>query len=191
MPDRPCRIPPLTPDERTTEVDALLAGASVPGSEATNVFTTLARHPGLTRRWLPFGGKILNGKLAARHRELLILRTGLWCQSDYEWGQHVLIGRSTGLTDEDIERVTEGPEAPGWSELDAALLRAADELHHSSSVSDATWQSLARHLDVPQLIEVPMVVGHYHMIAFTLNALGVPREAGVPGIEDWRSAPSS
>lgn len=191
-PDRPARVPPLAPDEHTAEVDEILAGAKVPGSQASNVFTTLVRHPGLTRRWLPFGGKLLAGKLAVRHRELLILRTGWWCGSDYEWGQHVLIGRSSGLSDDEIGRVADGPEASGWSELDAALLRAADELHATSTIGDATWQVLAAHLDVPQLIEVPMVVGHYHMMAFTLNALGVPREPGVPGFEDWRSgsAPS-
>ena len=28
-----------------------------------------------------------------------------------------------------------------------------------------------------------MLVGHYHMVAFTLNSLGVQREPGVPGFD--------
>jgi hypothetical protein len=32
---------------------------------------------------------------------------------------------------------------------------------------------LASHYQVDQLIELPMLVGHYHMAAMTLNALGV------------------
>jgi hypothetical protein len=35
--------------------------------------------------------------------------------------------------------------------------------------------------DDKQLIEVPMVVGHYHLVGFTLNSLGVQLEPGLAG----------
>ncbi len=117
----------------------------------------------------------------ARERELLILRTGWLCQAEYEWAQHRLIGQSVGISDAEIERVREGPEAAGWDPFEATLLRAADELHASARIDDATWDELAARYDEAQLIEVPMVVGHYHMVAFTLNSLGVPLEEGVEG----------
>ena len=121
--------------------------------------------------------------MPARERELLILRTGWRCQSVYEWGQHVLIGRRAGLTDEDIARLKDGPDAPGWDPFDAALVRAADELHDDGCITDATWAALRERYDDAQLIEVPMVVGQYHLVSFTLNSLGVQREPGVPGFE--------
>jgi 4-carboxymuconolactone decarboxylase len=175
------RIPPLSPEEQNDQARELLAGVDVAGAPASNIFTTLVRHPGLFRRWLPFGGKLLAGKLPPRDRELLILRTGWLCQAEYEWAQHRLIGRSVGLSEEEIERVRSGPEEPGWSELDALLLRAADELHDQARISDDTWDALASRYDERQLIEVPMVVGHYHMVAFTLNSLGVPLEPDLDG----------
>jgi 4-carboxymuconolactone decarboxylase len=183
--DRPAaaRLAPLAPDEQDEQARELLAGAGRPGTPASNIFTTLVRHPGLFRRWLPFGGKLLSGKLPPRDRELLILRTGWRCRSEYEWGQHVLIGREVGLTDEEIRRIQTGPDAPGWSEAEVRLLRAVDELHDDAGISDATWAALTDHYDEPQLIEVPMVVGHYHLVAFTLNSLGVQREPGVPGFD--------
>ena len=49
--------------------------------------------------------------------------------------------------------------------------------------SDATWSVLASRYDEPQLIEVPMLVGHYHLVAFSLNTLGVQREPGVPSFD--------
>lgn len=173
------RIEPLPREGRSPSAQALLEQVMVAGSEA-NIFTTLVRAEGLTRKWLPFGGKLLNGKIPARDRELLILRTGWNCQAPYEWGQHVVIGRSVGLTETEIERVPGGPDA-GWGDFDATLLRAADELHHSWSITDATWQALAVVYDEQQLIELPMLVGHYHMVAMTLNALGVQPEPGLPG----------
>jgi alkylhydroperoxidase family enzyme len=101
------------------------------------------------------------------------------CRAAYEWGQHAAIARGVGLTDEEIARVPGGADAPGWGDFDAALLRAADELHHDACISDGTWSALVGRFDERQLIEVPMLVGHYHMVAFVLNSLGVQREEGV------------
>ena len=185
MTDRPQapRLAPLALDEADDQTRELLAGAGAgaPDLPAANIFATLVRHPGLFRKWMPFGGKLLVGKLPARDRELLILRTGWRCQSVYEWGQHVLIGRRAGLTDDEIERIKDGPDAVGWDPFDATLLRAADELHDDACITDATWKMLSERYDERQLIEVPMLVGQYHLVSYALNSLGVPRDEGVPG----------
>ncbi len=171
------RIAPLPPGERSEYQEQLLAALAGP---PLNIFATLVRHPGLFARWSAFGGKLLAGKLPARDRELLILRTGWNCRSEYEWAQHARIGREAGLTDDELRRITEGPDA-GWSEHDALLLRAADELHRDQRISEETWAALAARYDERQLIEVPMVVGQYHLVSFTLNSLGVPLEEGATG----------
>jgi 4-carboxymuconolactone decarboxylase len=181
MASRPAfpRIVPLPVAERTPSVQALLDGIKVAGSDA-NIFTTFVRAEGLTRRWLPFGGKLLNGKIPARDRELLILRTGWNCGAEYEWAQHVLIGRSAGLSEEEILRVPDGPGGD-WSPFESTLLGAADELHEDYCITDVTWAALAGVYDTAQLIELPMLVGHYHMVAMTLNALGVQLDPGLTG----------
>ena len=92
--------------------------------------------------------------LAPRERELLILRIGWLCQAEYEWGQHVIFGKGAGLTDEEIARIKEGPDAKGWSPFDAALLRAADELHADAFISDATWAALSERYSTQQLMDV-------------------------------------
>lgn len=176
------RIPPLSPEGQDDQARQFLAGVA-PTAAATNIFTTLVRHPGLFRKWIPFSGKLLSGKLPPRHRELLILRTGWRCRSEYEFGQHTIIGRQVGLTDEEIQRVKDGPDASGWDPFETVLLRAADELHDSGTLSDATWETLAGRYNELQLIEVPMLVGHYHLVSFALNTLRVQREPGVPGFD--------
>jgi alkylhydroperoxidase family enzyme len=182
------RIWPLPREERDEQQRELLGdgtglvGNIAGGGTASNIFSTLVRHTGLFRKWLPFGGKLLAGKIPPRDRELMILRTAWNTQSEYEWGQHVPIARATGVSDEEIGRVPSGAGGAGWSDHDAALLRAADELHHDSCLTDATWKQLAATYDEKQLIEVPMLVGHYHLVAYTLNTLGVQREDGVVGL---------
>lgn len=180
---RPVRVAPLGDEELDEQQKELLAGVLAAGP-TQNIFRTLARHPGLFRKWMPFGGKLLNGKLAARERELAILRVGWLCQADYEWGQHVPIGRRAGLTDEEIARIPKGPAAPEWSDLDRAVLQATDELHESAYVSDATWATLAEAFDDKQLIELVMSIGHYHLVSFALNTFGVQREEGVVGLPE-------
>ncbi len=153
----------------------------VDGSDL-NIFATLVRHPRLFKRWLGFGGYLLyRGELPARDRELLILRTAWNTGAEYEWGQHIRIARTAGVSDAEISRVIDGPDAFGWTSGDSALVRAADELHGESTIADSTWSVLAESFDEHQLIELCMVVGQYHLVAFTLNALGVEREHGVTG----------
>ena len=168
------RIPPLAKEELDEQQRELLGGTSTMGD--LNIFRTLVRHPRLFRRWSQFGGVLLTGLLPHRDRELLILRTGHLAEAAYEWHQHVRIALESGVSEEEIERVQAGPDAVGWDPFDAALVRAADELHTSARISDATWATLASRYDERQLIEVCMTVGQYHLVAFTLNSLGVEIE---------------
>jgi alkylhydroperoxidase family enzyme len=176
------RIEPLPPAEHDEEVRELLESVGAPSSFASNIFGTLVRHRGLFRRWVPFGGKLLGGRIPARDRELVILRSAWLCRSNYEWGQHVLISRSIGLADDEIARVQGGADADGWSMFDQALLRATDELHNDACISDDTWTALRTQYSEEQLIELPMLVGHYHLLAYTLNSLGVQLEPGLEGL---------
>jgi alkylhydroperoxidase family enzyme len=177
------RIPPLPPDGWEGDVKQILE--AVPGGVENrlgdnNIFPTFAQHPDLFRSWLRFGGYLLtSGKLSGPDRELLILRTAVNCGSSYEWGQHVRISLAGGIDRETVDRVLEGPDAEGWSEHEAALLRAADELREHSRISDETWETLAETYDTEQLIEATMVVGHYTMLAGALNSFGVELDEGL------------
>ena len=88
--------------------------------------------------------------------------------------------RAAGLEDDEIDRIPEGPDAPGWAEADRLLLRAADELHAGQDVSDETWSALEAAYEPAQLVEIPFVVGQYTMLSMVANATGVPVEAGLP-----------
>lgn len=187
MPQPRPRISPLPVDSLDDATAALLPRIVVAGEITTgrsNVMRTLVRHPAIFERWTPLCEGLLNGRLPDRDRELLVLRTAWNCRSEYEWGQHVVVGRKVGLTDEEIGRVRRGPGAAGWDAADSLLLRTADELHADCKVSDETWSDLSRRYDEQQLIEMAMLVGHYTMVAMALNTLGVPRDDGLPGFEE-------
>jgi AhpD family alkylhydroperoxidase len=147
------------------------------GGRPPNIFTTLARHHGLFRRWLWFAGALMpGGKLPRIETELVILRVAHNTGCEYEWGHHERFGKRAGLSAAEIERVRSGPDAPGWSERQALLLRAADAMHADGRIGDELWAGLARQLDEVRLIELCMLIGHYEMLAMTLNSLGVEPE---------------
>ena len=180
-PSRP-RLIPLAKDDLDDAQRELLGQA---GIDAEHLFGTLVRHPGLFRRWLPFGGKLLQGgKLPARLRELAILRTAYLTRTAYEWGHHVEIAREAGLTDGEIAAVAVAHPARDqrWSPVERAVLDACDELCRDGMVGDRTWAELVDGFggDDAQLVELPMLVGHYRMLAGVIASLGVQPEDGLP-----------
>ena len=149
-------------------------GAAIGGGEPPRVFTTLARHRGLFRRWLWFAGGLMpGGTLPRDEAELAILRVAHNTGSDYEWVQHERLAQRAGLSAEEVVRVRDGAEAIGWSARQALLLRAADELHSDRRIGDELWAALAREYDERGLIELCLLVGHYEMLAMTLRSLEV------------------
>jgi alkylhydroperoxidase family enzyme len=123
------------------------------------------------------------GALARRDSELLALRAAHLCRSPYEWAHHTEYALTAGLAGAEIERVAAGADAPGWSARDALLLLAADELHATQQLSDATWSGLRASFSPAQLVEIPLVVGHYTMLSMLANATGVALEPGLAPAE--------
>lgn len=156
------------------------AAGLVTRGEPPRIFTTLGRHKKLFRRWLWFAGALMpGGKLPREETELVILRVAHNTGSAYEWSQHERIGRRAGLGDEEISRVRTGPGAPDWSERRALLLQAADEMHEQRRIGEALWARLSRHFDDVLLIELCLLIGHYEMLAMTLNTLEIEPELPV------------
>lgn len=177
------RIPPLTdPDPEVAEI---LAKTRVRPGPPLNIFATLANHPRLLKRFNVLGGLFLGrGLLPARERELVILRTGWLTHCEYEFAQHVVLGRAAGLGDDEIRRVT--GDGDGWPPGDAALLRLADEIHRTRDVSDDLWTELAGRWSQAELLELVALAGFYGMVSGLLNAARVQLE---PGAEGWPAEP--
>ena len=170
------RIAPLPDAEFTDEQKEILAPM---GGRVLNIFRTLVREPKAMRGFLSWGNYVLSRRnaLPEREREIVILRTGYLCKSGYEWTQHVVIGKRSGLSDEEIEHIKKGATA-GWSAADATLIRASDELHKDQFISDATWQALAQHFTQKQCMDVVFTVGQYTQVSMILNSFGVRLDTG-------------
>lgn len=135
-------------------------------------FANLAHSPEFFAGYIELGvAASTRSALPARLRELAVLRISWLCGAPYAWGEHVHATRGRLFRSQEIERIVEGSAAPGWDGLDRAVLRAAEDLHADAMIADATWDALAVHLDARQLLELPILIGHYVMTAYVQNSL--------------------
>ena len=174
------RIAPLEPPYEPA-IEQMLKKWMPPGSrlKPLALFRTLAVHDGLWARMRPLGAGILgHGRVPPRDREIIIHRTCARAGAEYEWGVHVFAyGKPVGFTDEQIAAtVTGDADDSAWSDADKLLIRLADELYESCTVSAPLWSALGDHYTDDQLLELLIIAGWYRLLSAVINAVGVERE---------------
>jgi len=187
------RIPPKPFDEWGEEMkDAMTAlrspsntrpaGVPKPARPTSNMLGMFARHPALAKAFFTFNSHVFHSSLSARDRELVTVRIAWLRRSEYEWEQHVRMGKLAGITDEETDAIMAGPDSPVWGPRDAALLRSVDEMADGQHrISDETWKRLAADYDTQQLMDLVFTVGCYDLLALAMNSFGLELDPGLPG----------
>jgi hypothetical protein len=184
---RTIRIAGQAPEDWSESTRAEFAGVDDAAKRRLHLPSVIAIHPTFLPPYMTWAKAVaLTGVLERRDNALLALRTGYRCDSEFEWGVHAETAvLRAGLTADEVARVAAGPDAPGWSRHDAALLRAADELQDAHTITDATWQELGQYFTPDALLEIAFVCGHYTMLSMVANTVGVQPE------EQWEPLPTS
>ena len=176
------RINPVQLDQLTDEQQAYLQPYLDRGLKF-NVFTTAANHPDAAAKFDEFAFYTNSAStLSPRWRELIILRTAWLTQSDYEWAQHSRIGLQAGLTRDEVQQIASAELSGEWTDVEKSMVRAVDELHQDTMISDETWHSLSATLSDQQLMDLIYTTGAYTTAAMLLNAMGVQLDPGLTGL---------
>lgn len=145
-----------------------------------NIHSLMANHPPLLKAWWDLRMYLVNGgDLEQRHCELAILRIAVHRDSWYEWASHVVRGLACGLTLPEIERVKDGPDAHGWTEQEATLLRAVDELTKEQAISAASLGVAREHFSNQQMLDLIALHGMYNTIACMINTWELSLDAHI------------
>lgn len=135
-----------------------------------SVHSLMANHPALLDAWWDFRNySVQGGELSQRDCELVILRVAVHMKSWYEWGSHVDRGLAAGLSQEEIDRVIDGPDARGWTERDATLIAAVDELVDDRGISASTLGNLSSHFSSKQVMDIIAIHGMYITLGCMIN----------------------
>ncbi len=157
---------------------AKLAARTVRAPEM-HLFSTLGQHRLLFLVWSLYSGRLLRGRLPAVDSELVILRVAHLRACEYELQHHRRMARNKGLDADTQATIFAWPDvdeaaAHQLSARQRALLKATDELIKDRTITAATWQQLATHLDRRELIEFCLLASQYDGLAATVSALDIP-----------------
>ncbi len=151
--------------------------------QGVNLLRAALHHPPVARVIADaIDALVLSGALDPRLREIAILRVGWRIGASYEWGNHYVLARRVGLTDEEI-RAVRADDVGSLPPPERCAARVVDDVLDGVSVSAATLAE-ARELlrDDRALIELVMIPACYRAIGTFLLTFGVPLEEG---LEPW------
>ena len=183
MPKEP-RIPPLPQAEWTDAARDVFAYWEGPDARKngsrSNTMMTLAQHPKLAIASLDFGKYVLiETKLTARQRELIVLRVAWRYGSEHQWTHHVLSARKIGMTDAEFAALEQDGPNSVWNADDQAIISAVDQLCDNGQIDDATWAVLAASNDQHTLMDMLYAIGLFTMNAWAFNAMGIQLEPDI------------
>jgi 4-carboxymuconolactone decarboxylase len=182
------RIKPLPREEWTDPAREVFAFWGEPNAweegSKTNIIMVLANHPKLAMTYSHWGKHFLmENSLSTRQQEIVILRVAWLTKSAYEWHNHVGYGVNAGLTLDEIAAIRDFPAGNhGFTEEEAAMIRACDELMERNNLSDETWNTLSTTLDRHQLMDLVFMIGHYVMTSWAISVFGVGIEGGADAV---------
>lgn len=181
------RIDRCPREEWTDDTREVMAFWGEPNSweegSKTNVISVMANHPPLGKVYNEWGKHFLMGNaLNTRQLEIIILRVAVLTKSAYEWHNHVGYAMNAGITLEEIAAVRDYPAGGNWTEQEAAMIIACDDLIGNHIISDATWATLSKTFNKQQMMDLTFTIGHYAMTGWALASFGVQIEGGADAI---------
>lgn len=156
------RLPYVDPAEASPRVREALEIAP-----PLNLFRMIAHADTALRPILRLGGALLaESQLDDKLRELVILRVAQESRAEYEWLQHVAIGKAVGVTDDQVAAIERGDvEADCFDDTERLVLGFATEVIRDVGASDATFQRVADAFSPREIVEMILTVGFYMMVA--------------------------
>lgn len=176
----PMRLPPMRDEELDEAQEAVMAPFRQMRADF-NVSRVMVRHPRALAAFRVWATYVMIDKnaLAEREREIVAMRTAFRIQAPYVWSRHVWYAERAGLSEAEMAAIKQPVEAHDWSEADAALIRATDELVRDFYVSDAVWAQLSAHFSEEQCMDAIFCCGHFCLLGMFLSTAGCPLDPDV------------
>jgi alkylhydroperoxidase family enzyme len=166
------KIPLPTDAELTPEIRKTLEALP-----KLNIFRMAANAPASFQPLIDVAMSILlQSEFDARKREIAVLRVAHTMAASYVWTQHLAVGRRTGLTDAEIEKIaTDGP-VQGLDEEGNLLCRVADEITRDVRLSDEALGAIVERYGVRQATELIFCCSYFNLLGRFLESTRVDHE---------------
>lgn len=147
-----------------------------------NLYRMLAHGGAAAEGFLALGSALLrNNSLETQLRELVILRVGILSNAEYEVFQHTRLARKSGIPEEKIDALRDGPDAAVFSEQEQTLLRYTDTVVLNVKAGDTAFRHVRALLDKQQLVELHLLIGFYMLVCRFLENFEIDLEDSLAG----------
>lgn len=164
------RVPLLDAEDLPEEYRYLFTENDV--GEA-HIFQAMANAPKQMQWYMRYSTRLWE-VLPEREREVVILAAARALEHEYEWHQHVRLGREAGVANEEIRAISENDLAP-LDDRDRALVEYGRAVA-LGEVTDEVHARMTEQFDDETVAGVAMLASHYVATARTLDAFGVEPE---------------
>ncbi|KAG5342948.1 putative glycosidase C21B10.07 [Termitomyces sp. T112] len=178
--DLPARVPYIFPAPGTDPIADAIRARRANGTLLA-LDGVLLNAPLIASTWNSLFGVIRgNTTIPGNMRELAILRIATLNNASYEWFQHESVGRSEGLTTEQLRVIRLTPVLKDTTETNSilgpllsAMMTFTDWSTTTARVPDHVFAELRKFLNDQQLVEATATVAGYNFVSRFLLALDV------------------
>ena len=136
--------------------------------------------PGISKAFFEFVlAEHQSTSLSKRAREVIILTVGAGWQASYELYAHCAVGRSVGLSDDEVRTLAEGGLPDDLSDAETVVHRVANALTLEHRLDDVLYREAEKLLGARGIMDAVILTGIYHTVCAILNAFEIPAPSSV------------
>lgn len=144
------------------------------GAKILNLYKVAAHSPKVFLNFIRLGNSIIGRmELPPKLREIVILRVARLTGSEYEWAQHAPVALQVGVSQKQLDAISDWKNSAEFNNKERAVLQYTDEVARQVKVTDQTFNTLKNFFSEQLIVELTMTIGYYEMVARLLVPLQV------------------
>jgi 4-carboxymuconolactone decarboxylase len=174
------RMPPIPPEKMTdAQKKAVEEFRAARNASVSGPFAPMLRSPEVMNRARAMGDYLrYKSVLPPRLSEFAILIASREWTQNYEWDAHYTLAMQAGLHPDIAAALAEGKRPARMAEDEEILYNLCTELHHTKTVSDATYQRAVAKFGEQGVIDAVGIQGYYTLLAMVMNTTRTPLPEG-------------
>jgi alkylhydroperoxidase family enzyme len=145
----------------------------------TGPLNAMLLNPAVCGVQLELGTKVrFATRLTERAREIVILELATLRRCAFEWIAHAPVGKTAGLTDDELEAIRTGQPAPTLDATETIVRAAARALVVDRGLSDELFAAAVEALGREKLMDIVAIVTYYDLVALSIAVWQPPLPAG-------------
>ena len=168
------RVRLIEKEQAPSEVKEIFQKIEDNGARILNLYKVAAHSPKVFLNLTRLGNSVIGRtELPPRLREIVTLRVATLTGSEYEWAQHAPVALQVGVSQKQLDAISDWKNASEFNNEECAVLQYTDEVAQNVRVSDQTFNRLKSFFNEQTIVELTIIIGYYGMLARLLVPLQV------------------